>query len=425
MTGTSGQDRPLRVLHVTVSDTGGAGVACMRLHRALQQLQVDSRVMVRRQSAGGNGVLTTGGRREAAVRSRLDALPLLRYRNRKVFAWWSTNWMAGSLQTTVGDWTPDLLHIHWIGDGFVSPRWLSTQPLPTVWTMHDMWPFTGGCHYAGTCTRYQTGCGACPQLGSSSKNDLSLRSARLKRSAWQSSSLTFVSPSPWLARTALESSALRECRVEVIPNGLDGNLFKPGDRSEARKKLGLPQTDRILLSGVLGSVDDERKGFTLLTAALQAAAKSNVARDWRLVVFGADSGPGEETLGIPVSYCGMISKQEDLPALYRAADLFVLPSLQDNLPNTIVESLACGTPVAGFRSGGIAGMIEDGRTGWLAEPFSIDSLAVSIRKTLECASRETLERSCRNEFELVYAWPGPAERYIRLYRDLLAARSRR
>jgi glycosyltransferase involved in cell wall biosynthesis len=212
---------------------------------------------------------------------------------------------------------------------------------------------------------------------------------------------------------------MRDVRIEVIPNGLDRDLFKPGDRTEARRQLGLPQDERIVLTGAVAAVKDERKGFSLLTEAIQSCANTGAAEKWRLLVFGADTGPGRESLGIPVSYCGTVDSEHELPRIYQAADAYALPSLQDNLPNTVVEAMACGTPVVGFRSSGLATMIRDGRTGRLAEPFSTSSLAAALRDVLESPVRENWSNACRQEFERVYAWPGPAERYVALYEEML------
>jgi len=322
---------------------------------------------------------------------------------------------------SLGDWEPDVIHAHWIGDGFVPVRSLAKLGKPIVWTMHDMWPFTGGCHYAWDCERYKQGCGSCPQLGSRGR-DLSSRSAARKARAWNGLHATAVAPSIWLAETARRSTVLRNARVEVIPNGLDGSLFKPAIRSEARKKLGLPDGERILLTGAISAITDERKGFSRLVEALRSGWASGGNEKWRLLVFGADSGPGMETMGIPVSYCGTIKDEKDLPRVYQAADVFAIPSLQDNLPNTVLEALACGKPVVGFRSSGLGTMIQDGRTGSLAEPFSAQSLAKAIHSALAATYGEEWSAACREDFERLYAWPGPARQYVRLYEEMLRDR---
>ena len=408
---------PLRVLHITVSDHGGAGVACIRLHRGLLALNVESRVLVRRRSGSDDLVMAADSRCRGSWRFRLDRLPLLAYPRRRPFAWWSVNWLHRPPRISFPNWEPDIIHAHWIGDGFVPMDWLGSLDRPVVWTMHDMWPFTGGCHYAHDCERYRTGCGVCPQLGSDRENDLSFRTAARKTRALSKLRGTIIAPSRWLADAARNSVALRHARIEMIPYVMDGRLFKPGSKAAARRQLGLRDDERILLTGAVGAVTDERKGFALLTQALRECRKAGAADKWRLLVFGADVGPGEEAIGVPVTYCGTVKVEEDLPRIYHAADVFVLPSLQDNLPNTVLEALGCGKPVVGFRSSGLATMIEDKKTGWLAEPFSTESLAAALSEALDV--RDEWSAACRDEFQRLYAWPGPAAQHIRLYAEML------
>jgi len=393
-------------------------MACLRLHRALSELNIDSRVLVRNSVGNHDGVYIASPP-QSKWRTRLDRLPLVRYPKKKIFAWWSVNWINSGPRPGFADWTPDLIHAHWIGDGYLPIEWLTSTGKPFVWTMHDMWPFTGGCHYTRDCHRFHSGCGTCPQLGSRDPHDLSYRSATRKEKAWGMAKGAFVSPSVWLAETAKESTILKNARIEVIPNGIDGKLFSPGDRSEARKQLSLPKDEHIVLTGAVGAVSDERKGFHLLTAALRICRETGRAENWRLAVFGADAGPDESTVGIPVTYLGSVRSESDLPTAYRAADLFALPSLQDNLPNTVVEAMACGKPVVGFRAGGLATMIANGKTGRLAEPFSPESLAAALCDAMKASSSIQSSQDCRQEFEHTYAWPGPAQRYAELYADII------
>ena len=412
--------RSLRVLQVTTTDYGGAGVACLRLHHTLRELGTDSRVFVQHKKGTDGDVIETGSRWMSTARLKLDRLPLRLYPDRKVFAWWSVNWVGGGPRLSIGDWRPDIIHAHWIGDGYVPIEWLAASRKPVVWTMHDMWPFTGGCHYAFKCQRYESGCGACPQLASSRPRDLSSRSAVRKAAAWRRLRGIAVSPSPWLADLARTSFILRNARIESIPNGLNGNVFRSRNRLEARRRLGLQDDEKVILTGAVGAVRDERKGFSLLVEALQLCKSRGQADQWRLLVFGASEGPAAHLVGVPATYCGTVGTEEELVTLYEAADVFVLPSLQDNLPNTVVESLACGTPVVGFRAGGLATMIVDGKTGRLAEPFLHSSLADALAEAMNNAHR--WRNACRQEFEGTYAWPGPAHKYLSLYNELLDRR---
>jgi glycosyltransferase involved in cell wall biosynthesis len=175
----------------------------------------------------------------------------------------------------------------------------------------------------------------------------------------------------------------------------------------------------VLIAGAVGAVKDQRKGFDLLIQAVKACVASGWAEKWRLLVFGAETGPGREVVGVPVTYCGNVKDERDLPPIYQSADVYTLPSLQDNLPNTVVEAFACGTPVVAFRTGGLANMITDGRTGRLAEPFSTQSLAGALRDALSASVEDTWRKACRDEFERVYAWPVPAEKYLKLYQEMM------
>jgi len=376
-------------------------------------------VRVNKRHGNDDDVVLTGNRWTGALRYRVDRLPLFRYPQRNFFASWSVNWVNVPRSLGFDGWEPDILHPHWIGDGFLSLSRLVHSAKPVVWTLHDMWAFTGGCHYARDCERFTKGCGACPQLGSGRLDDLSSRSAAQKAKDWSRICGAVVSPSPWLAETARRSVVFSSARVEVIPNGLDSNLFKPGDRSEARRQFGLKDDERVLLAGAVGAVKDQRKGFDLLTQAVKACAASGGVEKWRLLVFGAETGPGPDVVGVPVTYCGNVKDERELPRIYQAADVYTLPSLQDNLPNTVVEAFACGTPVVAFRTGGLANMIADGRTGRLAEAFSTQSLAAALRDALSAPMRDAARKACREEFERVYAWPGPAERYLKLYEEMV------
>jgi glycosyltransferase involved in cell wall biosynthesis len=204
--------------------------------------------------------------------------------------------------------------------------------------------------------------------------------------------------------------------------GLTAACSGPPIARMPEKPLGLQEDERILLTGAVNALKDERKGFGLLREALRMCYAAGGTEKWRLLVFGADGGPGVETIGIPVSYCGTVSGDRDLATIYQACDVFALPSVQDNLPNTAIEALACGKPVVAYRSSGLATMIQDGRTGWLAEPFSSASLAIAIRNAMEASFGEKFSPACREEFDRTYAWPGPAHRHLRLYEDMLQNR---
>lgn len=313
-----------------------------------------------------------------------------------------------------------IVHLHWIA-GFVDPAtFFEDLPagVPVAWTLHDMNPFTGGCHYDAGCGRWSDRCGECPQLGSDEPEDLSRRVWRRKREAFAAldpDRLHLVTPSAWLADEVRRSSLLGgRFPVTVIPNGLDTREFAPRDRAEARRVLGIPFDARVVLF-VAHSVGERRKGFGLLAEALGRI--DDVPGLFLLSVGGERPKVGTKMPGRHVEFT---ADDRLLSLVYSASDLFVLPSLQDNLPTTVLEALACGTPVVAFRVGGVPEMVRPDRTGKLVPAGDVAGLAEMSRELLE--DRERLERlssACRRVAVEEYDLSVQARRHEELYGTLL------
>jgi len=311
----------------------------------------------------------------------------------------------------------DVVNLHWVR-GLVDVRsFFQTLAVPIVWTLHDMNAFTGGCHYSDGCDRYTASCGMCPQLGSCKQGDLSRQVWARKMAALRgrlSPRVSIVAPSVWLAREAERSSILGRLPIYVIPYGLDTETFRPRDRAASRRGLGIPEGARVLLF-VAQSTENRRKGFPLLIEAL--GSLSGRVPDLLLVSVGQGS---PETGGLPHLSLGSVSTDDMLATIYSAADLFVAPSLQDNLPNTVLESLACGTPVVGFKTGGLPDMVRSGSTGALVPTGDVRSLSEAIVSLLNDQSlRSGLSNECRRIAVSEYALHHQAERYQALYADLV------
>lgn len=401
---------------------GGAAIAAFRLADGLQtifptlQLNVFDRV-----TDASMIKLIPSGMLKVASRFAfgIDAIPVHRYRNRNRNITWSTNWFPYRGILTGQD--ADLYHLHWVGSGMIPVTQLRSVRAPIIWTMHDEWPFTGGCHYTAGCQRFETSCGACPQLGSQQERDLSRSTWSKKQSAWRSVHITPVAPSRWLGEQARKSSVFGHRDIRVIPNGLDLSIYRPIEKILARRLLQLPEDKYLVLFGASRSTSDPRKGFAPLMAALERLPQVSHRRDQiELVVFGASSSTGIEQPSIPIHYVGTLHDDLMLALLYSAADVFVAPSLQDNLPNTIMEALACGTPVVGFHVGGIPDLIEHEANGYLAAPSDPDDLARGISWVLEDSDRwQSLSvrarQKCEQEFEISHI----ARRYVNLYEEVL------
>jgi glycosyltransferase involved in cell wall biosynthesis len=286
--------------------------------------------------------------------------------------------------------------------------------VPVVWTIHDMNPFTGGCHYDLECGRYVDGCGRCPALGSERVRDLSRAILRRKIQALHDvdpARLHVVTPSRWLQGEAARARpTLGRFSMSVIPNGLDLDVFAPRDRTVARQLLGLPPDARIVLF-VADSLDNSRKGPALVAQALRDLEKVD-----RLLVISAGRGVPVLGEGVPHTHLGFVGNDRLLSLVYSAADLLVLASLQDNLPNTALESLACGTPVVGFAVGGIPDAVQHGVTGLLAAPRDVGGLRAALVEGLQDPARRARMGVAGRQVAIEqYGLPLQTERYLQLY----------
>jgi glycosyltransferase involved in cell wall biosynthesis len=416
----------MEALIISTSDIeGGCGRAAYRLHQGLRQRGMSSRMLVREKLSDDRAVTA-----EKTLRTRLGAtvesLPLKQYPQRD-HTLFSSQWFPDQLAHKVAQLNPDLINLHWACSGFLQIETLPKLKQPVVWTLHDMWAFTGGCHYTQECDRYQQSCGNCPQLHSQKSSDLSHQIWQRKAKAWSQNGLltrlTIVTPSQWLAHCVRSSSLFRQVRVEVIPNGLDTELYRPLDQRAAREILRLPQNKKLILFGALGATSDERKGFQLLQPALQSLRQSSSASDIELVIFGASRPEKPPELGFPIHYLGRLNDDLSLVLVYSAADVFVAPSRQDNLPNTVVEAIACGTPCAAFKVGGMPDILQHEYNGFLAQPFDTADLARGIDWILGGDRHQQLRHQARQTALTGFTLPLQAQRYSALFQDVLSLQS--
>ena len=277
----------------------------------------------------------------------------------------------------------DIVHIHWINQGFLSLKSvekLAVLNKPIVWTLHDMWPMTGGCHNSGRCHRYKNQCGRCPFLAKPSPKDLSHRIWSRKNEIYQKLNLSIVTPSQWMAENVKASSLLQKNQLQRIPNTLDTNIFYPSDKKDARDKLDLCQNS-YYLAFIAQIPSKPNKGFYYLKKGLEILASENpsLREQIELLVIGNVKDDILSHFPFSVRSSGYITDTKKMADYYRAAHLFILPSLEENLPNTIMEAMACGTPSVAFNVGGIPEMIDHKRTGYLAEYKSSADLANGVR----------------------------------------------
>ncbi len=316
-----------------------------------------------------------------------------------------------------------IVNIHWVA-GFVDiaavlPELARLNPI--VWTLHDMNAFTGGCHYTGDCQRHREGCGACPQLGSTNSKDLSRDIWRRKHAALAQipdNRLRIVCPSVWLQSYATQSPLLSRFGCNVIPSSLSIDDFAPRDRRLAREIFNVPPDSQVVLF-VAASIANQRKGFHFLLKALATLDRSRLF----CLCIGAHAPPVDSNA--PLRYIGHFTDDRLLSLAYSAADIFVCPSLEDNLPNTIIEAQACGTPCVGFPVGGVPEMIDEGETGWIAPSIDAEGLAAAIEKGLRAVAQDNgrIAADCRAVAQNRYAPEEQARAYRNVYRELFHSSS--
>lgn len=313
----------------------------------------------------------------------------------------------------------DVVSLYWINGGFVSPETLARLGKPLVWRLSDVWPFSGGCHYPGACERFESQCGECPQLRQPGLGDASHRLLLRKREAWHTLNLTIVAPSEWMAQLARRSTLFSQRRIVTIPTGIDLKTYHPIDQAEARAQLGIPADRRVIVFGAMSPTDDIRKGFNEMRIALQAVASSLVSDKVLAVIFG-NHGP-MPALPVPAISLGRLNTDASLVAAYSCADVVLVPSLEDNLPNVALESIACGVPVAAFDVCGMPDIVRDGWNGVLAPRLEAATLGMTVAHLLADEVRLKFMRlNARSHAEARFSITDQARNYFNLYSELIA-----
>ncbi len=413
----------MKVLHLNGADIeGGAAKAATRLLQGLTAAGIDARLHVQRKYGTAtqvDGPRSLFEKAMSAARPTLEQL-LFGTTSGKVNGPFSAAFLPDGLLAKVNEATPDIVHLHWVAR-MMRLETLQRFNVPIVWTMHDSWAFTGGCYLPGNCTRYRDSCGKCPVLKSTRDDDLSNRIWRRKQKAWGRLDLTIIAPSHWMAACARASSLFRNSRIEVIPNGLDLNRFKPSDQRKAREILSLPQDKKLILFGAKGATSDRNKGFHLLSEALRQLAGDTILNDsTELLIFGSPEPEPPPNLGFKTHYLGWQNDEVGLARLYAAADVFVLPSLQESLGYTAMEAMACGTPCVAFNQGGVPDLIDHQQNGYLAVSYEPTDLARGIAWVLDDSERwSELAELARNKIINSFSIGKIAEKHIALYSNIL------
>jgi glycosyltransferase involved in cell wall biosynthesis len=319
----------------------------------------------------------------------------------------------------------DIIHIHWVNHGFLNAKSLANLALldkPVIWTFHDSNAFTGGCHVRYDCENFHRQCGNCPQLKWPGDNDLSHQNWKRKQKAYSKLHFQIIAPSRWMAQSVKDSSLMAIRKINVIPNTLDINTFKPYSKKEAKQILKINPDKFVILSGFMPSKNDKHKGTQYLIEALkELSARVEIDNEQiEMVVFGNKNEDTAALMPFKTTYLGTINKDEYLAKCYSAADVFVAPSLEDNLPNTVMEALACATPVVAFHTGGIPDMVSHLHNGYLADYQSSTDLADGMEWLMFHDSAVDVQKEARHRILQHFSPQVVANKHLDLYEKVLS-----
>ncbi|SDD78123.1 Glycosyltransferase involved in cell wall bisynthesis [Dyadobacter soli] len=421
----------MKVVFINTSDSsGGAAIACLRLQKALEKhLGIQGTILVQEKKMQNPAVISLSPtplkKKLAWLRFVAERLLFLPYEKSKDIRFLFNRGMVGiDISSHPAVQNADIIHLHWITFGFLSTHSLKklfALGKPIVWTFHDMWPFTGGCHHSGDCDHYRQQCGNCKFVKKPGINDISKMNWLAKRAAY--GLLFSVGCSNWIARKASESSLMAGCYIDSIPNPIDINIFTPLPKCQAKLQLNIPIDKHYILFASM-RINALKKGFSYFEEALHIFKSSNKRAfdNIEIIVFGSGDYQVLNHLPFPVHNLGHLVSESQINAAYSAASVFVTPSLEENLPNTIMESLACGTPVVGFKVGGIPEMIEHKVNGYLSDYACPESLAEGISWILKNNSDGQLSHHARQKVLECYSEEVVAAKYGSIYNHILAKR---
>lgn len=418
----------MRVLIVNTSEnTGGAAVAANRLKEALNNNGIKAKMLVRDKESDDITVAQLNKswhQKWDFLWERFVIYMRLHFKRDNLFLIDIAN--AGTDITKTREFKEaDVIHLSWINQGMLSLKGIKKileSHKPVVWTMHDLWPASSICHYARNCHNFEKQCGNCPLLpGNGSSNDLSARIWRKKSKILERNSILFVTCSKWLADKAKKSGLLSGQKIISIPNPIDSRVFTKENRAEARLYAGLPEDKKLILF-VSQRVTDKRKGMDYFITAINKMVEEHpeMKDNCGIAILGGKAEELAYKLPLPSYPLGYVSEEKKIASIYNSVNLFVLPSLEDNLPNTIMEAMACGVPCVGFNTGGIPEMIDHLKNGYVAEYKSSDDLAKGIHWVLSEADHQSLSNEAMKKVNQCYSQYAVAMKYIEAYNQAMA-----
>ncbi|TFW36318.1 glycosyltransferase [Massilia horti] len=411
---------------LSISDNaGGASRAAYRLYRALRSKQVSARMMVHVKKTDDwtvSGPSTTFGKARKLLRSKFGA-GVMRLQTSPNLNMHSVNLLPSNLAASLNRSDADVVNLHWVAGEMMSIEDLGRLRKPVIWTLHDMWAFCGAEHVTedGPQARWRTGYRRENRAPDAGGLDLDRYTWLRKQRAW-TRAFQIVTPSQWLANCVQSSSLMKDWPVSVIPNVLDLTVFKPLDQAWCRHVLNLPVDGKIVLFGAQGGARDQNKGYDLLVEALTILNQRRMQANLSCMVLGQSEPQHASAVPYPVRWMGQIGDDFTLALLYGAADVVIIPSRRENLPQSGTEAHACGCPVVAFNCTGLPDVVEHGVTGYLAEPYRPEDLARGIAWVLEDRRRaQALGAAARERAERLWSAASVIPAYLDAYAAARAA----
>lgn len=419
----------MKSVHISTSDIwGGAGRAAYRINKSLKEIGVNSKMLVLSKDSDDQDVIQCGSSRTQKflqkIRRHYEKFQINNYKHRKS---WGFSTADHGLNISNLDFIRDndIINIHWINKCFLSLKSIKQfgrLKKPIVWTLHDMWAFTGGCHYSGDCRRYEKICGKCDVLISSKIRDLSWKILSQKLKVFRDLNLTIIALSNWLADCAQKSTLFKNHKIEIIPNPVDTEIFKPVGKGSSREILNLPKGKFLILFALSPGANIERKGINFLIEALLIISDNfpELIEKIELLSLGFPYSEQIENIPFKTHFLGTLYDDFTLSLCYNAADVFISPALQEAFGLTLIEAMSCGTPCIAFDCSGPVDIIEHKKNGYLAEYKSAEDIARGIGWILEDKNRfARLGKNAREKVLKNYTYEITGKKYLKLYESLL------
>jgi len=408
----------MKILIVSVTDIqGGAGKAAYRLHNSLLEADIDSTMLVQRKKSLDHTVIGPSNKLKQIIgflRPYIDNFPLKLLYRRKTRTMFSISWLPfSSIASEINKINPDIVHIHWIGSGMLNLSDISKIKAPMVWSLHDMWLFTGGCHYNEGCDKYLKNCGGCKVLSSSNDTDLSRKLFNKKLKIFSNiKKMYIVATSRWTYEYSSRSPLLENHKHSIIPNPINTKLYLPHNKKNSRKKIGLKASSKLILFAA--DPNDKRKGFIDLISAL-----SNInSVELECVVLGNKNLLIADTK-FKIHYLGHVNDENKMIDIYNSADVLVAPSLQETFGLNAVESMACGTPVVATRNTGLADIVNHKVNGYLFNQNDVTDLKRGIEWVLSNSNYQSLCQKATERVNNNFSNSIVSKKYIELYSSII------